>query len=175
MTAMNHHRCHIAFLADHPDAVPVVAAWLHQKWFRNLDLSPSETEEKVRSWLSREEIPLALLALVDSVPVGVVSIIEDDDPLSPEPAYCLNGLYVVAPWRRRGIGGMLCRRALVEARRLGLPALSLYTRDAEFYYQGLGWKKVVDTVIESGPGIELVAFMRPSDATSLADCVQNER
>src|SRR5262249_44296899 len=72
---------------------------------------------------------------------------------------CLADLYVISDWRRRGVGTLLCRRAVRMAGRLHLPTLHLYTKDSELFYQRLGWRKVTDAVIEDVRGLELAAFM----------------
>jgi hypothetical protein len=46
----------------------------------------------------------------------------------------LASLYVRADRRRRGVGGMLLKAAVAEARRLGVKALYLFTADQEGYY-----------------------------------------
>lgn len=131
---MSDRRYRIAFLADHPDAVPVVSGWLFEEWGERLDQSLQETAETVRSWLARDQWPLALIALAGSEPIGVVSLVEEETPLESEPVICLNSLYVVPEWRGRGVGLRLEARAVLEARRLGLSVLGLYTRDAEYFY-----------------------------------------
>jgi predicted N-acetyltransferase YhbS len=148
----------IEYLEGRPRLGATVAGWLFGEWFGEHGYSRQQTAALVRGRMSRTP-PLALVARAGGEAVGTVSLVPDAHPLRPGTVHCLAGLYVAPPWRGRGVGARLCRRAVREAGRLGIATLHLYTADAERFFQKLGWHKVVDAVIEGSRGLELAAFL----------------
>jgi hypothetical protein len=69
----------IEYLADHPEAVPVLAQWLHEEWGH---LRPGDSLEKRRgrleSWSNRDRIPLTVVGLEDENVLGSASLIAHD-------------------------------------------------------------------------------------------------
>jgi N-acetylglutamate synthase-like GNAT family acetyltransferase len=61
--------------------------------------------------------------------------VDDRPDLTP----WLDGVYVVSAFRHRGLGSALVEHVVAEARTMGIPALYLYTSDAESLYSRLGW------------------------------------
>src|SRR5262245_430576 len=102
----------IVFLADRLDAVEVVAEWLHREWFAGKGCSVRETRHEVLQRLNRRHLPLALLALEDGRPVGTASLVEDKTPDGSGETAFLAGVYVEPGRRGRGVGAVLCLRAL---------------------------------------------------------------
>ncbi len=151
----------VGYLADHPGALPAVAAWLHAEWLAAIGLAPAEAEARLRRRLNRDRVPLALVALAGDVPVGTVSLVEEEDdvPGVPPPRYALAGLFVPPPWRRRGVGTLLCRRAVEEARRLRLPHLLVFTPDRAAFYARRGWRKRGDVPVAFGDDVRDVALL----------------
>ena len=102
---------------------------------------------------------MALVASLDGLPVGTVSLVEGDHPLDPTPICCLAGLYVLPAWRRLGIGRQLCRAALRQALRLRAGPVGLFTRDAEGFYRRLGWHCELVTALPAPGAPVLGSFM----------------
>jgi predicted N-acetyltransferase YhbS len=150
----------VEFLADHPQAQGSVVRWLHNQWFHDFGYSLGNTTEMIRARLNRVRLPLALIALAGSQPIGTVSLIEDQPPDETGPIGCLAGLYVLPHWRGHGIGTRLCRRVVREARRLHLPAICLYTKETEAFYVRLGWRKVTDCLMTTGGELDVCTFMQ---------------
>jgi predicted N-acetyltransferase YhbS len=148
----------IEFLECRPRLGATVADWLFAEWFRERGYSLQQTAALVRGRMSRTP-PLALIARAGGEAIGTVSLVPEVHPLRPGTIHCLAGLYVVPPWRGRGVGAWLCRRAVREAERLGIATLHLYTADAERFYLRLGWHKIVDAVMDGSRGLELAAFL----------------
>jgi len=150
---------HIGHLADCPAALPKVSGWLYRQWLRDCGYSRQQAADELRTRLHRGRLPIALVALDGVRPVGVTSLIELRGPAARQRICCLSGLYVLSAWRRRGIGRLLCQRAIEEAERLQQPSLGLYTRDREPYYARMGWRKVMDAVPPQTAERDTVAFM----------------
>ena len=74
-------------------------------------------------------------------------------------------------WRRQGVGGCLCQRALLEAQRLGRANLGLCTPDQYAFYARLGWVRCVETVVETGDTREIATFVEYAvEAVAGATC-----
>lgn len=136
----------IEYLADHPEAITVLAQWQHSEWGH---VRPRDTVEKratrLRSWSNRDRIPLTAVALEGNNVLGSASLIEHDMQTRMELAPWLAGVFVGEAYRRRGIGAQLVRRIMEEAQRLKVPILYLYTVHSEKFYATLGWKKIERT------------------------------
>jgi GNAT superfamily N-acetyltransferase len=157
----------IEFLADCPDVVACVSRWLGRNWFNRLGRSLRQREKCLRLRMNRGRLPLGLVAFVGQEPVGTASIARDEVPWeqlflcrsATRETACLTGVYVVPHWRGQGIGAALCRRALAEARRLGLPSLDLYTANRPTFYTRLGWANPVRSVVEVEGRCQLRTFL----------------
>jgi N-acetylglutamate synthase-like GNAT family acetyltransferase len=129
------------YLADHPEALLILARWQHAEWGH---LRPGDTLEKrtTRLWGSanRDRIPLTVVALEKNEVRGAASLIEHDMETRMELTPWLAGVFVGEQYRRRGIGAELVRRIMAEAGRLKVPLLYLYTVHSEKFYAALGWK-----------------------------------
>lgn len=66
---------HLVLLADRPRAVTVVAEWLHGEWgHERIGSSPSALADELRGKLSRDRLPVHLLAVLGDVEVGVAAL-----------------------------------------------------------------------------------------------------
>jgi predicted N-acetyltransferase YhbS len=147
----------IHYLADYPHTGRQLAAWLHQG--RPDAYTPQGALAFIEGLANRDRLPLSLFACdADLNPLGMVSLISSETPLS-EPAAFLLALYVAPAHRKRGIGSALCRRAGAEARRLGWQAVAAHTIDSEAFYQRVGWRTVMRAIITSEPGNQRVWYM----------------
>jgi GNAT superfamily N-acetyltransferase len=148
----------IDYLSRHAHFLPTLAEWMYRQWFHNMGLTLEDAVNQLQERLHEDELPLALVAFTDE-PLGMVSIVEEVPPDGHELITCLVGLYVAPAWRRQGLGGCLCQRALLEAQHLGHARLSLYTPDQEAFYACRGWVKCVDTLVETGDAYQIATFM----------------
>lgn len=149
----------IDYLADHPAVLARTAVWLHRQWLEEWGYSRRQAADELRGRLSRDRLPLALVALAGESPVGVASLVELEKPESTTLVCCLSGVYVPPSWRRQGIGRLLCRRAAAEAARLQFASVGLFTRGLEPFYAEMGWRRVMDTVPPKSGERGTVAFM----------------
>ena len=76
---------------------------------------------------------LCRVALSSGVPVGVVNLIDYDDPNPRVGRPWLAGLVVVPAWRGRGLGTRMVQAVLDDARRLGETEVFLGTDGPSFY------------------------------------------
>jgi predicted N-acetyltransferase YhbS len=131
----------IEYLADRPEAMATLARWQHKEWGY---LRPGDTLEKRTARLAgmsnRGSIPLTVVALEGEEVLGSASLIEHDMDTRMELTPWLAGVFVGEAYRRRGIGAELVRHVMVEASKLKVPLLYLYTVHSEKFYAALGWQ-----------------------------------
>lgn len=137
--------CRVELLADHLDLVDTLLAWHWREW------SHGDANASLETWraqlverANRDRIPFTLVAFVDDVPVGSVSVCEDDvDPRYADKAPWLSGMFVTGRARNQGIGRALLRVAEEKSHQLGATELWLYTTEAAAFYERCGWDLVV--------------------------------
>ncbi len=130
----------IAYLADYPEHLPTVAAWVYGYWGHLMPGSSLEgTERHFRGQLNRDALPLTLIALKGQQPVGTASIFLQDMSTRPHLSPWMASVYVDPAYRRRGIGSDLVRAIESAAERLHIARLYLFTPDQERFYARLGW------------------------------------
>ena len=138
-------------MIDYASEVPRIASWFFEQW-RPLygDESVASVERRIRTWLTRNQIPTALVAISDNDVVGTVAL---NDRELPDLEYgpWLAGLFVVPQNRRRGIGALLVAAAERQASALGVRHLHLYTPASESFYERLGWTVIDRVDLRSGP------------------------
>lgn len=145
------NRCRVEPIADHLELIPIVAEWHWRAW------GHADPGGSLASWTTalersaaRDRIPILLVGLIGSEPVGSVSLVENDmDTTRPEwrpvverwrrATPWLSGLYVVSGQRRRGIGSALIHACEQQAVALGVRRLYLYTSAAERLYLRHGY------------------------------------
>ena len=149
----------VVALAEHPAALPVVAGWLHDEWWGAWGLSLAQAQAGLRARMQHRALPLALLALAGDLPVGTASLVHDEHPLDAGTICSLADVYVAPAWRQRGVGRLLCSRAVELAQTLQPHPTGLYTRDTEAFYRHLGWTKLLDTPVRHPVAPTLGAYM----------------
>ena len=134
------------YLADYPEALPILAEWQHREW-GHLRAGDSLEKRKARleGYCNRDRIPLTVVALDGPEVLGSASLVLHDMETRMELAPWLAGVFVGEQYRRRGIGAELVRRIMAEAGRLQVALLYLYTVHSEKFYTALGWKSMERT------------------------------
>ena len=129
-------------LTERPEWLPLVAAWIYEQWWTDSDETPDSLGAKLRAHLTPDCLPLTLVASLEHHPVGTVTLLEHDvgTELWPHLSPWLAALYVVPPFRRRGVGTALVKAAEARATTLGAGVLYLLTSDREAFYARLGWQ-----------------------------------
>jgi predicted N-acetyltransferase YhbS len=149
----------VAPLSEHPGALDAVARWAYGEWFERLGFSWEESLGFMRRRLNRDRLPLALVAMAGGAPVGTGSLLELPHPVTGAATCCLAGLYVVPHWRRRGLGSLICARAVENAQAVGAGSVGLFTGDGERFYARLGWRKSASGIPPRAGHGAPVAFM----------------
>jgi predicted N-acetyltransferase YhbS len=124
----------VAHLFEHAECNPTVARWIYEEFWADKQRHTAESLDALLRQATRpDRIPLSLLALHNSNPVGTINLIENDDEDRPHLTPWLAALYVKPEFRRQGIGSLLVRTLQSHARRLGIRGLYLGTDNPAFY------------------------------------------
>ncbi len=130
-------------LAKRADLLPVVAAWIYDEWWQDVEgAGVAKLTDLLRPHLVPDQIPLSLVALLDALPVGTASLLAHDVGTEqwPQLSPWLAAVYVVPEYRHRGIGGALVNEMAAQAGAMGIEVLYLLTNEREDFYSQLGWE-----------------------------------
>lgn len=151
-----------AYLTDHPDAVPLLAAWHHAEWSGLIRDWPLElAEAELASHRGRCTIPTTILAFEGERLVGSASLLAEDMPDFPALTPWLASVFVVPDRRGAGLGSALVHRALADARALGAGTVYLFTTEAEGWYAARGWQVVAHRAAGGTPGVIMSYDLTP--------------
>jgi GNAT superfamily N-acetyltransferase len=135
----------IEFIADHVDAIPIVAQWDFDEWGY---LDANSTLEKafttISKMVNRDRAPLMVLAIEDKKVVGAAAL-KPHEMLSlyPNKEPWLGTVFVHPDYRNRGIASQLALRIVELATSFGAEQLYLQTERLDGgLYARLGWKPI---------------------------------
>ena len=135
----------VEYLADRPEFLEQLAQLSWKEWqdvYERRDQTFEDSLKNYRERMNTDRLPLTLIALHGGEFVGMVSLKFHDMDTRPDLDPWLGGLFVLPEWRNRGVGSMLMRHAVEEARKLNVPQLYLWTASAEKLYLKLGWSVI---------------------------------
>jgi predicted N-acetyltransferase YhbS len=134
----------IEYLADHRDAMPIIAGWIFDEWsFLYPDQTIESVEGFLRERLHKRVLPLTLVAFKDKKPVGTVSLKKFEIETRRDMTPWIASLYVQKQCRGKGIGTRLMKAIEEKAARLDIKKLYLFTANpglVDRFYSNLGWK-----------------------------------
>lgn len=131
-----------AFLADRPEALPIVAEWYFRQWgYRRPGMTLADAHADLRRYLNRDDLPLMLLALEGDEVIGAAQLKFREMSLYPEREHWLGGVYVEDGCRGAGVASQLVERIAALARAFQVETLHLQTvREDGGLYARLGWQ-----------------------------------
>jgi GNAT superfamily N-acetyltransferase len=143
----------IQYLGDHQEVIPVLAAWIYDEWsYLYPEMTLQDVISLLRERINKEKLPLTLVAFEEGEPIGTVSLRTFDMETRRDLPHWLTSLYLVKPWRRRGIGTSLVKTAEKKAAELEICKLFLFTTDVilpALFYAKLGWRVKEKTIYHS--------------------------
>jgi predicted N-acetyltransferase YhbS len=154
---MRHGQIEILPLADFPQAIRALAAWIHAEWGALEAIPQEEIEAGLRRNSGCRQIPTTFVALSSGKPVGTVSLDTTDLPGFDHLGPWLASLYVEPGSRGQGLGSRLLKHAMDHARSLGARPLWLWTIHNAAFFEKHGWKKSGETML-SGHRVHLMAL-----------------
>ncbi|MBN2224673.1 MAG: GNAT family N-acetyltransferase [Deltaproteobacteria bacterium] len=139
----------IHYLMDYPRYLPIVAFWNYREW--HFGKGPfDEIITRYEQRLNKDKIPTTLIALEDTMPVGSVSIKNNDLIERPDLNPWLASLFVLSDYRGRDIGRRLLRAGEQSARAAGVGRLYLFTHTAAGLYEKEEWTFMESVVRTDG-------------------------
>jgi GNAT superfamily N-acetyltransferase len=130
-----------AVLSDLPVLTPLFDAY-RQFYGRSPDLAAAESF--LRERFDHDE-SVVFLAQAEAAPAGFTQLYPAFSSVSLARTFILNDLFVVAGYRRTGVGSELLRAAVEYARALGAVRVTLNTdiqnTAAQATYEARGWKR----------------------------------
>lgn len=135
----------IAYLKEHPDAIPALAQIWHEVlgsiWVP--DVSVERVEQRFHEHLNDEVLPITFVAFDGNKLVGGVSLRENDG-IRPDLMPWLGSLVVDAAYQKKGIGGMLINAIRQKAIEMHFAKLYLFAFDPTLpaYYARFGFNKI---------------------------------
>lgn len=123
----------------HPQHLDFVAGLVYREFWA--DVKDGMTEAELADAFGGRAAPgrvlASLIALEGEVPLGCVHLIDNDDPSLPELYPWMAAMVVVPERRGQGIGSMLVRALMREAKALGFERIWFGT-DGPGFYERLG-------------------------------------
>ena len=132
-----------AFLADHLEAIPLIAKWYFDEWGHLAQGETiQDTRNRVEDYLNRDEIPFILVAMTGNDLVGAAQLkYREMAEMFPDKEHWLGGVYVATDYRGQGYGSRMAEQIAKMAPRYGVETLYLQTEALDGgIYARLGWK-----------------------------------
>jgi GNAT superfamily N-acetyltransferase len=149
LPAIGMNELSIDYLADHPDAIPVLAGWFAHEWG---DGSPQTSIAAFAAQLSpsanRDRLPVCLLGMLDGEPVATATLKFREIEYAEEADFWIGWVCVREDVRGRGYGGAVVTAAEVEAAAKLFSPLYLHTPAKEAFYLRLGWRTIGLTIAD---------------------------
>ena len=129
-------------LIDKTDAIPLIATWYFNEWGSAIpDNSYDKTVARLQNNLSRNELPIHLLAVKNESVLGVAQLKIREMSIYPEREHWLGGLFVPPEFRGRGIASEIAEKIASLAQSMNIEKVYLQTEKLDGgFYARLGWK-----------------------------------
>ncbi len=134
---------HIILLKEVPEYASILAFWSFREWYMNRSLDFNLIIRAYEDRIDDSKLPIAWVAVEDRIPVGMVTLKENDLWARKDLNPWLASLYVLPEYRKRRIGKLLIEKVIEKASLLNITRLYLFA-DAhnDFlcnYYNKTGW------------------------------------
>ena len=143
-----------------PHYSPILAHWAYFQWYHERQVSFKAVEADYRRRAGFDSLPVSWVALEGDTPVGMVSLKEHDLASHQHLGPWLSALYVLPPFRRRGVAGALISEVLMSAKERGASKIYLFAdhRNLSYlsrFYSSRGWKLEEKTFDGEGKNTEI--------------------
>jgi GNAT superfamily N-acetyltransferase len=153
----------LIFLADRPDAIPIIARWYFDQWGY---LDEGGTVEKIcgrmQKFLNKDSIPLMVLAVEADKIMGVAELKYHEMDIYPEKEHWIGGVFVAPEHRGRGFASCILNKIIEIAPALDVNILNLQTEKLDGgLYTRLGWKRYEQVIYH---GLEVLVMEKQLDS-----------
>ena len=137
----------IVDLLDSPEFIPAVVRWIRQEWPDSRE--DSAIEERLCGTRQRGTLPLALVAVRGSTPIGFVSLTLYEKGIEQGRPHWIDALYIEPAYRGHGIARQLLHAAEEKSIVLGLTELFALTEIPGLYHK-CGWHSIEEITTPTG-------------------------
>lgn len=131
----------IAYLADHPEAIPMLKEWFEAEWAAYYGPGgPGCAGQDLLTYAGRDQLPVGLIAYVDGQLCGIAALKADSISTHTDLGPWAAAGLVLPPFRRRGIGTSLIGALEDVAKRLGYSTIYAGTSTASSLLARHGWQ-----------------------------------
>jgi len=146
-----------------PEYAPILAHWSYMEWYRSRSMDFTLVLRAYQERAHSEKVPLSLVAVDGSLPVGMATLKQDDLWSRKDLNPWLASLFVLPHYRRGGAGQALVRAVTARAKELGYRRLYLFLgqhdRDRlESFYVNRGWAVVEEALDNDGLETKILAY-----------------
>ena len=146
----------IDLLAHHPQHLQQVAAWCAAEWPQYYGGGDLKVAEQLHGrTLRTDRVPIGLVALDGTRPIGCVTLLEDDMDIRPIYTPWLASLYVDPQYRGQGVGRELIDAAIGVAASIGVPCLFVWSELLGPSLMKRGWQ-VLERVTFHGKQVSIL-------------------
>ncbi|MBY0378218.1 MAG: GNAT family N-acetyltransferase [Gammaproteobacteria bacterium] len=135
----------IKLLAHCPEHIPALATLWYEELSRAwiLGSSVERATHSLKEHMNADKMPMTFVAFSEGIPVGMVSLREDDG-LGDDRLPWLGSLVVHPAHRKRKIGESLIKAVQKQARDFGYKSIYLFAFDPNLpnWYAKLGWQTI---------------------------------
>lgn len=136
----------IGYLADHPDALPVLERLFQTEWPDYYgETGPGDAHLDLVAYSNRDRLPIGVIAFSGSEPCGVAALKADSISTHAHLTPWLSGGMVAPQFRRKGIGALLASAVEKVACDLGFTTIYSGTSTANNLLLREGWR-LLETV-----------------------------
>jgi predicted N-acetyltransferase YhbS len=150
----------IQFLADCPEVIPAIAC-LHQIEMKLGSRSNFQrTVKEFQNHVNRNTLPLTLVAFVNTIPIGSVSLVEFELKSHTHLSPWVSSLFVASAYQNRGIGKCLMEKIVAIGSEIGCHQLHLYTPVSDYFAKS-GWTVIDKAQPEEYPqSVEILVMQK---------------
>jgi predicted N-acetyltransferase YhbS len=150
----------IQLLADCPEVIPAIAC-LHQIEMKLGSRSNfHRTVNEFQNHVNRNTLPLTLVAFVNTIPIGSVSLVEFELKSHTHLSPWIASLFVASAYQNHGIGKCLMEKIVSIGAEMGYRQLHLYTPVPD-YFAKLGWTVIDKAHPEEYPqSVEILVMQK---------------
>src|SRR3954469_2436378 len=134
-------------LFDYPILIPAVVNWFRNEWPDSQDASA--VEKRLCGSRRRCELPLTLIAVSGSAPIGFVSLTFYEKGIEEARPHWIDALYVESSHRGQGLAQWLLEAAEERAAALGITELFALTEIPGLYHKR-GWRNAQEITTDTG-------------------------
>lgn len=143
----------VEYLPDNKSIIATLAAWHNSMWPHG---SIEYRKMHLKSQVGSRGIPTTFVAMSGKILLGSASLVPQDLKARQELSPWMATVFVAPEYRKKGVGSTLVNRVVLEAARLNIETVYLFTPDKEKFYAALGWL-VIERITYRG---ELQSIMK---------------